>query len=340
MELKTIHCFLVHPSKHQETPPELGGALVRTRGKLYDMLNGIFQKADSDCKIEIAFCHNADGQQQNDCRDLFAAYLHNHRMEEARNIASRLQAVTTQKSGLGLLFVMLGDNGTHWRLMLSRFPADQGILAEERKDTLTVEFLEKVFMKSATSYKAAFYGGPRASFDFWLGKAIDKQINHQGDNLARYWIEAFLASSLRTTAAAGTKRLATALRAALKGVSDPQAKAEISASITLAPSLNGQTTSVFEFCGRFGLSERAKQAVNDAVVHENLATESFQFDAEEFHKHIAYRSVEIDNGGILTAEAARFNDVFQREDDLGDGSIVKFSTQGRIVDERFRKSKT
>jgi|SRR5581483_420070 len=166
MELKTIHCFLVHPAKHEESQPAIGGTAVPKRGQLFTMLNGIFEKAESDCRTDISFNHAADGKQQNGCRDLFLAYIKSHSIKDGRKIALRLQAVTTQKSGLGLLFLMLGHDDKRAKIVLSRFPADQGILAEERKDSLTVEFLEKVFMKSATAYKAACYIGKLTDADF------------------------------------------------------------------------------------------------------------------------------------------------------------------------------
>ena len=53
--------------------------------------------------------------------------------------------------------------------VMSRFPADSGILAEQTAKTLNVQFLEKIFMKSATSYKSAVYTGASPS-DFWEGR--------------------------------------------------------------------------------------------------------------------------------------------------------------------------
>lgn len=339
MELKTIHCFLVHPAKRQEIQPAIGGTLVPKRGLLYSMLKGIFDKAEVDCRTDISFNHDAAGKQQNDCRDLLLAYINSHRVDDGRNIALRLQAVTTQKSGLGLLFLMVGSDGNRSKLVLSRFPADQGILAEESKDSLTVEFLEKVFMKSATAYKAAVYEGKLTATAFWIGRAIDKQINNPGHEFANYWIRDFLASDLRTTAAAGSRRLAMALRVAMHGLTDAEAKSEIAAAVTLVTGIAGQTTSAEAFCAHFGLSSTATGAVRKAIKHDNLMAENFQFDAAEFKRHIAFRSVELSNGGILTAEASQFDDVFHQELLRQTEKEVRFTTQGQIVDQRLRKGK-
>lgn len=339
MEIKIIHCFLVHPAKHEDNMPVIGGTSVPKRGKLYTMVKGIFDKAETDCLIDIIFNHNVSGKQQNDCRDLLLSYIKSHNIKNGRNIALRLQGFTTHKSGLGLLFLMLGQNNNRIKLVISRFPADQGILVEEGKDSLSVEFLEKVFMKSATAYKAVTYAGKLTATGFWTGRAVDKQINNPGNQIANYWIRDFLASDLQTTAAAGSKRLAVALRSAMNNLADAEAKTEIAAAVTLADSIAGKTTSAEDFCQHFGLSSNASDAVRKAIKHDNLMFESFQFDVAEFRQYLAFRSVELNNGGILTAESSKFDEVFVQEPLGQSNDEVRFITQGKIVDQRLRKSK-
>ena len=108
---------------------------------MFDMLKEIFGKAETDCSTEISFMHGSDGNAKNECRDLLLAYVKSHKVDDGRMLALRLQAVTTQKSGMGLLFLMLGHEAGKTRFVLSRFPADQGISAEERKGSLNLEFL-------------------------------------------------------------------------------------------------------------------------------------------------------------------------------------------------------
>lgn len=340
MDIKIIHCFLVHPAKHDENPPSIGGARVtKKNGKLFAMLKGIFDNAESDCKIDITFNHNSDGKRQNDCRDLILEYVRSHKLEDGRNLAARLQGVTNNISGLGLMFTMAGRNGDRSKVVICRFPADQGILAEEGKDSLTVEFLEKVFMKSATAYKAAAYSGKTTGASFWNGKAIDKQINDNATQIANYWIRDFLASELKTTAAQGSKRLAVALRTAMNFLSDADAKAEIAAAVTLATKLNGQTTSAQSFCQDNGLSSGATDAVRKAIKSDGLMNENFQFDINEFRQHLAFRSVELNTGGVLMAESSRFDEVFRQEPAGEMDENVRFITEGKIVNQRLRKKK-
>ncbi len=336
--IDSIHCFLVYPAKHSDEPPEVGQATVPLAGQLFEMLKRVFDKSDSECDIEIAFGPDDEGNQQNEARDLLVAYIRDKNLGRGKLLAERLQAVTTHRSGLGLLFFIAGQAQGKTKLVISRFPADQGVLAEQGADGLTIEFLEKVFMKSDKRYKAALYvDNTQADTAFWRGRAVDHQINVTGD-VADYWIRDFLSSDLRTTPAEGTRRLAVALRTALKASDSLGVKTLLTSAATLAPSLDGQAVSVTSFCSQFNLTEPATKLVRAAMRHDNLMTEQFQFDAEEFAKHIAFRSTELDNGAILTAEVTNFDEVFAQEE-ADDTGRTRFTTSGRIVDERLRRIK-
>ena len=160
MPVEHIHTYLVHPGKGL-ADAQVGGTTVALQGKLFRLLDGIYSKSDEECDIDISFNQNADGRQQNDCRDLFLAYLQGPTLIRGRAIAERLYRTTDKRSGLGLFFLIAGREGKTHKLVISRFPTDSAILAEEDERNLTVEFLERVFMKSATSYKAAAYCGFR-----------------------------------------------------------------------------------------------------------------------------------------------------------------------------------
>ena len=337
--LKTIHSYLAHPGKNEPKQPAIKGTNVPLAGKLFEMLSRVFDGADSECTHDITFDPSDDGKQVNPCRDLVVAYLKKGTLPNGQRIAERLQQVTTGKSGLGLLFLMSGKTGRERKIVVSRFPADSGILAEEAADGLTVEFLEKVFMKSATSYKAAVYRGTSTSGDFWDGRAIDKQINHQLLAISNYWIKDFLASDFRATSAQGTKRLATVIIAATKQADDVKVKQELVAAAQLARGLKGKTTSIRDFCKKFALSPAATQMVAEQCANDAVRSERFRFSETEFEKHIAIRSVELDSGAILMAPADQFDKVFTQDMVNKVTGKQRFSTEGKVVDERLKRSR-
>lgn len=337
MGIAAAFSFLVYPGKKLNEQPEISGTSLELSGKLFIMLDEVYQKSVHECNIEIAFRPNPRGEQQNDCRDLILAFLQSREELAGRKLAERLQLVTTQRSGLGLLFLMVGDEGDQSRLVISRFPADSGILAEQTDKALSVQFLEKIFLKSAYSYKSVLYSGKSSASDFWEGRAIDKQLNNSHVALSDYWIKEFLVSDFRTTAAAGTRRLANAIKVVTKKTKSLEVKEQLAAAAKLAKGLNGKNTSIAAFAAQLSISDDAKTELLAALPSATLATEMFTFDATEFDKHLPYHSVELDNGAVLTALTSKFDTIFIHER-MGDDR-VRFTTQGSIVDQSLRMKK-
>ena len=337
MEIFKAHSYLTHPAKAVHPKPKIRGADVPSGTKLYEMLADVLEKSATECDIEISF-DPANGEQQNQCRDLITAYVDSPTLPRGRKIAESLQSVTTNRSGMGLLFLVVAKKENQSKLLVSRFPADVGVLAEEAGEELNVEFVEKVFMKNANTYKSVVYTGDSTVSGFWDGKATDKQISNSDMSISDYWIKEFLQSDFKTTPAAGTRRLAVAMRNAIQESSDVEVKSEIAAAAQLVETLPKQRTSIFSICSRFNFSDKTRDAVLNELPNSKSASEKFVFSSEEFARHIQYRSMELDNGGRIVADAARFNAIFEVTRTDADGNVA-ISTQGKIIDERLRKSK-
>lgn len=234
---------------------------------------------------------------------------------------------------------MTGRHKGETKIVVSRFPADSGILAEEKEKGLSVEFLERVFMKSATSYKAAAYSGRSFAKDFWKGIAADKQINSAESYIADYWIKDFLRSDFLTPGEAGTRRLAIAVRDALNGSVETKVKQDIVALQHLVAGMPKRVVSGKGILDHFHVSAETQEQIKDCFPRAKLFEENFQFVPAEFLKHVALRTIELDNGGLLTAATQRFDQVFTTEVVDRAEDVVRFTTQGKIVDQRFRKAK-
>ena len=264
MPIQHIHTYLVHPNKHSDDSSQVSGTAVGLNGSLFDLLDNVYSRSDQECNIDITFSPTPDGVQQNDCRNLIRAYVERPSLDAGTAIAQRLGRNTDGRSGLGLLFLIVGREASEHKLLVSRFPTDNAIYVDENPADFSVEFLERVFMKNKASYKAVVYEDVSLQGGFWRGRATDKQINSRAGELSNYWIIDFLASRFTVTPAAGTRRLAMAIRAAVGGA-DPDVKRELSAAATLAPGLAGQTVSIDDFGDRFSLSESAKDAIAQEI---------------------------------------------------------------------------
>jgi hypothetical protein len=332
--IQQIHTYLVHPGKAAGEARQINGTSVPLKESLFNLLDGIYSRSEQECEIDIIFRPTERGAQQNDCRDLICAYLADPTLANGRAIAQRLESQTDKRSGLGLLFLIAGREGRDHKIVISRFPTDSAILVEENPRTLDVEFLERVFMKNKTSYKAVMYRDSSLKGGLWSGKAIDKQISFSGES-SDYWIADFLMSAFKVTATQGTRRLAAALRDAAKK-SDIAIKQEISAAATLAGRLGRETLSINDFEQRFNLSPEARTAIGRELKSPRLADERFEFAAAEFNDLLAYRSKELSNGAMLTAPSADFDHVF-REEILDEATHeVKFTTQGTVVNDKLK----
>ena len=66
-----------------------------------------------------------------------------------------------------------------------------------------------------------------------------------------------------------------------------------------------------------------------------LLNERFRMDAAELASRIPLRTVELDNGGLMTAPTPKFDQVFTREP-APEGK-QRFTTEGHIVDDKLRR---
>ena len=338
MNASEVHSFLVLPAKHQHGSPVPIGTAVAKEVPLFRMVRELCRRAPRECKIEIVFRPAEDGSTENEARACLEAYANHPSLEFAQPIAARLQGVTTRRSGLGLLFIAkcASPSGGHG-LVIFRFPTDQGVVANEVAGQLDVEFLERVFMKNANAYKCVLYESASPTARFEEGRAVDRQLSGPRE-LSQYWIGDFLASELRTTGPFGSRRLATAIRNAVNSAANLAVKADLVSAARLLRNQHGRVRSAEEFLERLSVSEEGVDAVRRRLPRPGLMRESFEFDAEEFRQHLRHRLVELNNGAMLMAEDARFDEVFQsRPADIE--NHVRYSTEGEIVDQRYRKTK-
>lgn len=334
MPVGTIHAYLVHPGRHAEQLLPVGGSLVPHEGDLFRMLSDIFHAADDQRDVDVVFNPQDNGAQFNACRNLVLEHTANPSIESGAALAERLRASSDNRSGMGLLFIMTGTNGLNTQFVMSRFPAESAILAELREGGLTVEFLERVFVKRATAYKSLRLKDPNPRDNFWNGKVTDRQLGGQLGHISNYWMSDFLDAEILTTPAAGTRRLAVALQNVVSKHPNIDVQAEIAAAVGLAAgALQGRVTSIDGFCDHFGFRDPIRQAIAAQVTNAELRQQQFAFDAGEFSNRLPFRSITLDNGAILTALAREFSDVFEVIESADGRS--QYTTIGRRRSERI-----
>jgi hypothetical protein len=116
LPVQRIHAYLVHPKKGDEDRSQPPGTDVPLLGQMFNLMDVIYSKSETDCDIDITFRCTSDGKQQNDCRDLLQTYLAAPSLTTGQAIAD-----DHLRSALGLLFLIVGKEGKEHKVVISRF---------------------------------------------------------------------------------------------------------------------------------------------------------------------------------------------------------------------------
>ncbi len=332
MDIDHIFSYLVPPGKGEKDLEPLRGTEIPLSGQLFEMLKDIYDKAEHDCNISIMF-KSEDGTQSNEARGLILDFVSSPSGLTSEPIARRLCSYTTGRSKLGLLFLVHGCDGEKHKVMFSRFPADQGVLADIDQDSLSVQFVERVFMKNSKHYKSAVYQGLAILGSFWTGKAQDRQQS----GIADYWSQEFLSSVRQTTSVDGTIILTDALREATALAKDPDIQDQLVSMALLLPSLKGKTISIRGVLEQYGIEEETSDLVISCLESSDIADEYFEVDEETLEKYLPYVRVILDNGAYLSATSQDFNEAFKKEIVNLQEGLVQYTTTGHIVRQRLVK---
>ncbi|QYE34271.1 hypothetical protein KZX46_16005 [Polymorphobacter sp. PAMC 29334] len=336
MPITNVFAYLIAPGKGLSNPPVISSKeIIIEQNKLSIMLSGVFSDQTGAHNFEITFNPDANGKQLNECRSLMLSFYELPSIATGLLIAQRLQNVTDNRSGTGLFFLLSGLHGLQRRLVMSRFPTDQAILADAASGSLDVEFLEQVFIKRLTSYKAAMVEHPSPPDGFWKGIATDRQAGQSGEHISEYWLRDFLNADFSETPAQGTRRLATALKEALKTNPNLTVKSEIAHASSLATAVfENKSLTIQGFCDHFALSTAAQETIKTALPKPSLFGKTFEFDANQFKVVAPFRTVEMNTGAILTAPSDEFEKIFET---THSGDIIEYKTRGRVSDQRLAK---
>lgn len=336
MPIEKAFAYLIAPGKRAGTHPNISSKeILLQKNKLSEMLSGIFADEPGINDFEITFTPASNGTQANECRDLMLSFHSNPSISNGLMIAQRLQKVTDHRSGTGLFFLLKGNHGLKQRLIMSRFPTDQAIRADTTSGSLDVEFLEEVFIKRLSSYKAAMVEHANPQSGFWKGTATDRQAGQSGEHISEYWLRDFLNADFSETPAQGTRRLASALKEALKANPSATVKSEIAHASSLASAVfQNKSLTIQAFCTHFGLSAAAQDTIKAALPKPSLFGKTFMFDANQFKAVAPYRTVEMNTGAILTAPNDDFEEIFESKKT---GDVVEYKTRGKVSDQRLAK---
>jgi hypothetical protein len=74
-------------------------------------------------------------------------------------------------------------------------------------------------------------------------------------------------------------------------------------------------------------------------VEVGLSAQRRQFDLGTYRGLVAFKSVELSNGAMLTADTDKFDKVFEQEPVDGSKGEIKFVTRGQVIDEKLKTAR-
>src|SRR5690625_4648529 len=130
MAIEHLHTYLVYPNKGVDPPRPIGGISVPLEGEVFGLLQDVYAKSERECSIDIAFDRADDGAAHIDCLTLLLTHARTPSVETRLPLATRLGSCSTRRSALGLLFLATGMAEQQRKIVIARFAAHSGILAD------------------------------------------------------------------------------------------------------------------------------------------------------------------------------------------------------------------
>ena len=338
MSIISIRSFLVAPLKGKGGAHPSGVELP-LNGKMFDHLHGVYEASEKDCKIGIVFQADTSSQ-YNPARELLATYVGETSAEKSMvlgaALAHWLQLVTSAKSGVGLFFLILGkSNSGATKIVLCRFPTERAIKAEtDKAGKLTIEFVEQVFLKSLSSYKAVAYTDLTSGSATWSGKAVDRQITDLMLPTSKYWIYEFLRSEFAITSKLGSERVALAFQKVANGNASQSIKQEVTAAAVLLGKFDKKAITPKDLFKKLPLSAEAEAALISALPNTASEDEMFEFSNESFTNLFKYRTKLLDNGVLISAPVEKYDDLVKGTQQ---GAETKFEVTGKVIEDKIEK---
>ena len=303
------------------------GSEILSSNKLFTKLSDLFSNSKNDCDIKISFIAKTD-RQDNEVRDSIMKLCNRFTMENCKPLVKSLIYLTDKKIKEGLLFFIYAKDHTDKKLMIARFPSEEGITVKFEGGEYVFEVIDDVFLKNSRKYKAVYYQS--SVDDFWSGYAVDKQINdYKLKEISNYWVKDFLQSELDLNSKRGSMKLAQAIRKTITETKDDSVKNELISVTPFVKNINAQVVSIKSFFDKMNVSEKTKNEVMTKIDNQKLCGIAFQFDSETFTENCNYVIHILDNGAGIMAPAADYSMLWQEE--VADSGKSKYSTEGKKI---------
>jgi len=337
MDLLRLHAYEVMPQRlaDESTPPR-GGAFsapAEFKQSLLDFYRK--SKLDQQPSIEFRSSPSTDGssRRQNDVRDNLLSYCFEHAATAKRAavaLATRLGEAMDDRSTFTLLLLCAYRENRRRRLVMWALPKDEPFHFSVNGDRARVRVLKDAFSRTSSIRKAALYEGEKTASAFWRGRVIDTAHKHGIASAADYWVSTFLDSRSALTGAAGTRLLATCLRATYDATTDKDQRDQLADAIVGVRASNRSRWTIRSFANEYLEGELKASFMEEAP--SEVRTTPFTLQKSELDKKLNFRVFRLEDDVRVSApfgsvgQSVKISGVRQRT----------LSCKGKIIEEKVR----
>lgn len=339
MEIEKVFCFSSPVGKVSD---ELWKKYIKHTEiqEDHDVFNKMVQlvaDVKKDCNLNIKFT-STDGKQDNEVRNMIINIVKSKDANTIRPLVERLSSKTDNKSKSGLVFIIIGNINKNTFIIIARFPAEEGIVVNDKDKKIKVEIIDEVFLKNSHRYKLVYFEGKSVQGDFWKGLALDKQINESVNyirEISDYWIYDFLQCELEMTSKRGSTLLAKTFRSALNSDLPDSDKEDLIKLSLGIKQFDGKKTSIKTILKKVNMSEAIQEKIIKSLPNREVADTIFDFSSIHFNGIFNLRVKYLDTGAIIIGPNDVFDNLFNPLL-VADSGITRYTTEGITTNETVR----
>jgi hypothetical protein len=339
MTIEKIFCVFSPVGKKDEGnwKDKIKHTEIKSDHAIYAQMMKIANNVKTECDLNIIFKSDEE-KQKNIVRNMIIDIMAKKDIVSVLPLIERLSQFTDNKSKSGLVFILLGTIEDKNYFLISRYPAEEGIIFNKGKGKIDVEILDEVFLKNSHRYKLAFFEGKSLAGEFWKGLAIDKQINEASTSIretSEYWLGDFLQCSLEMTNKRGSTLFAKSLRVVLGDDISEKSKEDVVKMTLGLNKYNKKKISINKILEENQVEKDLAEKIISKLPNKEVAEKVFQFSLNDFSSIFNLRVKYLDTGAILVAPNERFGEIFTQIN-LQEKGLVRYTTEGVTTNETVR----
>lgn len=339
MELKKVYCYFSPVAKGIEGSiiEKIKYTEIKDTHDVYLKMLQLINSVKRECDLNIIFSSSSE-KQNNTTRNMIIDIITNKSIENGLPLIEWLSKNTDNKSKSGLVFILIGNDNEDQFIIITRYPAEEGIIISDKKNNIKVEILDEVFLKNSHRYKMAFFEGQSYQGDFWKGLAVDKQVNDSSlgiREVSEYWIKDFLKCDLEMTSKRGSILVAKTFRALLGSKIDNSDKEEIVKAAISIKTLQGKKITIRNMIRDLDIDDQIAEKIIKQLPNKEVAEQVFHFDMQYFNGIFNLRVKYLNTGAIIVAPNEEFDEIFNQEK-VAESSLTRYTTEGYTTNETIR----